>query len=240
MSDTPNTRTTYYNRHDRPSLVPRTPADALIALVAITALVGALGFLAWTLLTPPPPNAIIVPGEAPQSSSQTPQSDTAMSGDYEVGPNGKLLRPKTAPIPQAPTPPDTMQFETPEGMEAFTNYVIEVVEYTWLSGDTSKLEAISLPECDWCSDIISKQKRRNEEGAWLTSIELELVSVGTAFEIPEHPHIWHTEFAIDRHPGETYTGSSFETIPALHEELVIQAQFENGDWSVFEVGKKQP
>lgn len=239
MSDTPNTRTTYYNRHDRPSLVPRTPADALIALVAITALVGALGFLAWTLLTPPPPNAIIVPGEAPQSSSQTPQSDTAMSGDYEVGPNGKLLRPKTAPIPQAPTPPDTMQFETPEGMEAFANYVMELLPYMWMTGDTSKLEAISLPECSWCEDTITKTKQQFAYGQWIDDVEHVLTQSGVAFEIDGHPHLWHIQLVYTRTAATIYDGAQLQDLPEEQAEISIQARYINGKWMLSEAGELQ-
>ncbi len=50
-----------------------------------------------------------------------------MSGRFEAGEDGKLLRPTDAPVPTEPESPASAREETPEGIEAFSGYVFDTV-----------------------------------------------------------------------------------------------------------------
>ncbi len=74
--------------------------------------------------------------------------------------------PPTAPPPPAtpyrfPTPeePEGMYQHTDGGAIATAQYFVELLGYQASTGDTSKMEKISLPECEYCNGRIAYVKR---------------------------------------------------------------------------------
>lgn len=218
---------------------------ALVVLIAAV-LFGLAGWFAWSA---PKLGA----GErlgASQSGGQSPDvaqsfeglvaqsgAETVMSGGYEVGVDGKLLRPKDVPTPAVPVPPDAMRYETPEGMEAFARYVLEVQEYTWMSGDTSKLEAISLPDCVWCQDNVRQTQTRTIQGEWITGLDITVVAFSPAGELIEEPHVWQIIIDLEQTSFLYYDGNEVKAYSPHRGSIVIQARYEKGNWKIREAGK---
>ena len=82
------------------------------------------------------------------------------------------------PTPTAPPPPATpYRFPTPEepegmyqhtdgGAIATAQYFVELIGYQASTGDTSKMEKISLPECEYCNGRIAYVKHTYSIGSW--------------------------------------------------------------------------
>ena len=111
---------------------------------------------------------------APSASSST---DAAMSGGYQIGPDGVLVRPAEHAASTYTTPelPEEAKENTERGAEAAAEYYHALLTYAWNTGDTQPLEDMSedgddlrdfyisaiheLYDHGWAYDVTSKVTR---------------------------------------------------------------------------------
>lgn len=200
---------------------------------------GAVTYLHYT----EPTNTIIIPHptehtdpqSAPtpsKSATSHPQSTQAPSN---TTPHDTTTQPDTPP--QRPSQPTNMRFETPDGMEAFAQYALDVLEYTWMSGDTSLLEEISLDTCSWCLENIANTHDRAERGDWVSELDFTVIASGQAFAIEEHPHLWHIDVTFSQSAFKNFTGNELKTYKEKQADMSFQAQYQDGMWKLYEAGK---
>ena len=81
---------------------------------------------------------------APSASSST---DAAMSGSYQIGPDGVLVRPAehAASTYTKPELPEEAKENTERGAELATEYLLDTLTYAWNTGDTQPFEDITQP-----------------------------------------------------------------------------------------------
>ena len=135
-------------------------------------------------------------GGGAASGGGTPDAEpdgVQMSGGYAVGPDGKLLKPSNAPIPVEPSPPASISEDTPAAAEDFARYFVAVAEYSWNSGDTTTLRAISTPECKMCTSIADDIDERNEKGGWSQGLEYKITELEPAVS---HPYNQATQVIV--------------------------------------------
>lgn len=137
-------------------------------------------------------------------------AEKIMSGEYEVGPDGKLLNPKRNDFLAVPQRQIAMNKPDAEGAEAFARFYVENIHYAWLSNDVSYLVAASDPNCDGCKQLISRTKDLKEASGWAYGGEYRLEDITRAFEIPDHPGIWHKELKHYRAPITSYNGKRIQ------------------------------
>ena len=89
--------------------------------------------------TPP-----IYPTPTPSPSAT---GEAAMSGGYQIGPNGVLVRPAehAASTYTKPELPEEAKENTERGAELAAEYVIDTITYAWNTGDTRPFEDIAQP-----------------------------------------------------------------------------------------------
>lgn len=58
--------------------------------------------------------------------------------------------------PNAPTPSELFSAPDKNGAEAFARYFIEVVEYTWRTGNSELLRSTSHADCKWASTLLTQ------------------------------------------------------------------------------------
>ena len=90
--------------------------------------------------TTPPVNPVPTP-----SPSAT--GEAAMSGGYQIGPDGVLVRPAehAASTYTKPELPEEAKEHTERGAELAAEYVIDTITYAWNTGDTRPFEDITEP-----------------------------------------------------------------------------------------------
>ena len=105
-----------------------------------------------TAATPTPPTARPAP-TAPATAS----GETAMSGGYQIGPDGVLVRPAehAASTYTKPELPEEAKENTERGAELAAEYLLDTLTYAWNTGDTQPFGNISDRNDNFRNDFIS-------------------------------------------------------------------------------------
>ena len=84
-------------------------------------------------------------------------TEAAMSGGYQIGPDGVLVRPAehAASIYTKPQLPEEAKENTERGAEAAAEYYLATLAYAWNTGDTFPFEAVSDPNDSFRNKFIS-------------------------------------------------------------------------------------
>ena len=92
--------------------------------------------------TTTPPAARPVPTSSPSASGEA-----AMSGGYQIGPDGVLVRPAehAASTYTKPELPEEAKENSERGAELAAEYLIDTLTYAWNTGDTQAFEDITQP-----------------------------------------------------------------------------------------------
>ena len=104
------------------------------------------------------PTRSTTPGRAP-TPTPTPSTsgEAAMSGGYQVGPDGVLVRPaehaaSTYPLPELP---QAATQNTERGAEAAAEHYLALLVYAWNTGDTTPLADMSDPNSEFANTYIT-------------------------------------------------------------------------------------
>ena len=81
------------------------------------------------------------------TASASASGEAAMSGGYQIGPDGVLVRPAehAASTYVKPELPDEAKEHTERGAELAAEYLIDTLTYAWNTGDTQPFEDVSEP-----------------------------------------------------------------------------------------------
>ena len=89
--------------------------------------------------------------------SPSASSEPAMSGGYEIGPDGVLVRPAehAASTYTKPELPEEAKENTERGAELAAEYLLDTLAYAWNTGDTQLFENVSDPNDSFRNKFIS-------------------------------------------------------------------------------------
>ena len=100
---------------------------------------------------------VVNPTPAPTASASA-SGEAAMSGGYQIGPDGILVRPAqyAADTYTKPELPEEAKENTERGAEAAAEHYLAVATYAWNTGDTSEIAAVSDAESGFAQSLIKK------------------------------------------------------------------------------------
>ena len=100
----------------------------------------------WHAWGDKPTVAATTPTARPAPSASSP-TEAAMSGGYQIGPDGVLVRPAehAASTYTKPEPPEEAKENTERGAELAAEYLLDTLTYAWNTGDTQPFEDITQP-----------------------------------------------------------------------------------------------
>ena len=100
----------------------------------------------WHAWGEKPTVAATTPAARPTPSASSP-TDAAMSGGYQIGPDGVLARPAehAASTYTKPELPEEAKENTERGAELAAEYLLDTLTYAWNTGDTQPFEDITQP-----------------------------------------------------------------------------------------------
>ena len=100
----------------------------------------------WHAWGEKPTVAATTPTARPTPSASSP-TDAAMSGGYQIGPDGVLVRPAehAASTYTKPELPEEAKENTERGAELAAEYLLDTLTYAWNTGDTQPFEDITQP-----------------------------------------------------------------------------------------------
>ncbi len=172
-------------------------------------------------------------GEPSLSAGSTTAAAVEMSGGYEVGADGKLLKPSDAPVPVKPSPPTVMSSDTPEGAEAFARYFVEMTEYAWNTGDTDTLREISNHDCEWCSGIINTIEEKYLSGGWVLGLRYDISSVESPILFPNEDGKYAVVVNVKTSDHDNYDGVELKRLTMQLERVELHECWLDTDWIVF-------
>lgn len=125
----------------------------LVAVASVAAYRLAAGIASWN----ENPSAAATPTVHP-APAPTVSSEPAMSGGYEIGPDGVLVRPAefAADTYTKPELPEVAKENTERGAEAAAEHYLAVATYAWNTGDTAALAALSDDASGFAQSLINK------------------------------------------------------------------------------------
>ena len=126
-----------------------------------------------TAATPTPPTARPAP-TAPATAS----GEAAMSGGYQIGPDGILVRPAehAASTYTKPQLPEEAKENTERGAEAAAEYYLALLIYAFNTGDTKPFADMSSPTSKFASDYINDVNEQYSDG-WNYGMESNITYV---------------------------------------------------------------
>ena len=119
----------------------------------------------WNAWGETPTVAATGPTAAP-ASARTVSSEPAMSGGYQIGPDGVLVRPAefAADTYTKPELPEAAKENTERGAELAAEYFLALENYAWNTGDTQPLADMSEPGDNFSGSYITAIKQVYSNG----------------------------------------------------------------------------
>ena len=130
--------------------------------------------------------AATTPAARPAPSASSP-TEAAMSGGYQIGPDGVLVRPAehAASTYTKPELPEEAKENTERGAELAAEYYHALMGYSWNTGDTSALLGISDPDSTFATSYADDIAELYSNG-WAYGSESEISHIVRVEPIPEN------------------------------------------------------
>ena len=140
----------------------------------------------WHAWGEKPTVAATTPTARPAPSASSP-TDAAMSGGYQIGPDGVLVRPAehAAATYTKPELPEEAKENTERGAELAAEYYHALMGYSWNTGDTSALLGISDPDSTFATSYADDVAELYSNG-WAYGSESEISHIVRVEPIPEN------------------------------------------------------
>ena len=125
----------------------------LVAVAAVGAYTLGASIGSWNDRPSTAATPTVHPAPMPSASSEP-----AMSGGYEIGPDGVLVRPAefAADTYTKPELPEAAKENSERGAEAAAEHYLAVATYAWNTGDTAAIAALSDDASGFAQSLISK------------------------------------------------------------------------------------
>lgn len=126
------------------------------------------------------------PGNGGSSSAVAAETPTATGTPTPSPTPSAVYKPADAagPAQNVPVPvmPELAKTETKEGLEAFTRYWFDLLNYAYQTGDVAGLESVTNPSCDYCSKLTASLTTNYQGDRWLAGGKITTPASTTSFE----------------------------------------------------------
>ena len=177
---------------------------------------------------------------APSVSSST---DAAMSGGYQIGPDGVLVRPAehAASTYTKPELPDEAKENTERGAELAAEYLLDTLTYAWNTGDTQPFEDITQPGENFRETYIQNINNIYSKG-WLfgnnsTITNIVAVEPVSVEKFHVEPNTIGVAFEIETEDGIACTRQKITNRTSKYKaDLDLFMTWKNGRWILTDGG----
>ncbi len=128
-----------------------------------------------------------------------------------------------------------MDDNTPWGAAQSGRYFMKLYTYTFTTGDTSQIEAMSEDTCGFCNSVIGNAKKIHSGGGWVDSWDITVSSV--SYKEPTEEYDYYILKMIVTNPVTTQHSGNGEGIQTELEEdrtLKFAMRYSNGGWVIHE------
>lgn len=173
------------------------------------------------------------------SSPSAPASVTPTPATPEPTPASSAGPAANIPVPEKPALADK---NTKAGLEAFTKWWFELLNYGYATNDWKPLNAVTDPGCRTCQSIKDSVGELYAGGRWAKGAEVQVIDFATKFELTTSGSI--VSFVTNQQDRIVYfdpDGSVAKTTPQQTEPStdVVIATFSAGAWVLLDYGKPE-
>ena len=209
--------------HARPRA--RLAASALLAAAAL-----ALTACGGDAEGQPDPTASPATSAAAETPTPTPAAKPSYKPASADGPA------ENVPLPKMPK---EAKEKTKAGLEAFTRYWYDLLNYAYESGEIDPVRGTTSESCQRCNTITMNIAEWHEDGRWQVGGTVHIDGTGTDF-VANDSGEYHIAVQLKIAPLQYYLadGTLHETTPGssgLHVD-VLAARYEDGAWETVDVG----
>ena len=190
-------------------------------------------------------------GEKPSVAATTPatqptpaptvSSEAAMSGGYQIGPDGVLVRPAqyAADTYTKPELPEEAKENTERGAEAAAEHYLALMAYAWNTGDTQPFEDMSDGPDDFHQKVTSNIRNVYSHG-WTYDNQAEIEHVLDVHPVDPNgstvpPNTISVAFLTKSSDGTTCQGTKVNTSDTEYKSiLALLLTWQDGKWIVIQ------
>ena len=164
-------------------------------------------------------------------------SEAAMSGGYQVGPDGVLVRPAqyAADTYTKPELPEEAKENTERGAEAAAEHYLALLVYAWNTGDTQPFADMSAPTSKFASDYIKDVNEQYANG-WNYGMESNITYVlrvepieANGDDVPEGSIL--VKFRTETDDGTSCTRTRLQSTSTTYQSTVTFIMtWKDGGW----------
>ena len=190
----------------------------------------------WHAWGETPTVAATGPTAAP-TPTPTVSSEPAMSGGYQIGPDGVLVRPAeyAADTYTKPELPEAAKENTERGAEAAAEHYLALLVYAWNTGDTQPFADMSSPSSQFASAIVRDVNARYDSG-WTYGLESNITHVlrvepieANGKDVPEGSVV--VKYRVDSYDGTYCTKTKVHTATSRYKStLTLIMTWHDGQW----------
>ena len=191
----------------------------------------------WHAWGEKPTVAATTPTARPAPSASSP-TDAAMSGGYQIGPDGVLVRPAehAASTYTKPELPEEAKENTEKGAEAAARHYLDLIVYAWNSGDTQPLVDMSDPSSNFATGHIANTKEMYTNG-WSFGNTVTVQEVLRLEAVPTQggtipPNTIGVRFRVNANYGTRCKGQSITVDNTEHSSTIsLFMTWTDGRWT---------
>ena len=171
------------------------------------------------------------------SASATASGEAAMSGGYQIGPDGILVRPAehAASTYTKPQLPEEAKENTERGAEAAAEHYLALLIYAFNTGDTQPFADMSSPTSKFASDYINDVNEQYSDG-WNYGMESNITYVlrvepveANGNDVPQGSIL--VKFRTETYEGTSCTRTKVETLASKYKSTVTFIMtWQDGKW----------
>ena len=190
----------------------------------------------WHAWGDTPTVAATGPTAAP-TPAPTVSSEPAMSGGYQIGPDGILVRPAeyAADTYTKPELPEAAKENSERGAEAAAEHYLALLVYAWNTGDTQPFADMSSPSSQFASAIVRDVNARYDSG-WTYGLESNITHVlrvepieANGKDVPEGSVV--VKYRVDSYDGTYCTKTKVHTATSRYKStLTLIMTWHDGQW----------
>ena len=174
---------------------------------------------------------------AQPTPAPTVSSEPAMSGGYQIGPDGILVRPAefAADTYTKPELPEAAKENSERGAEAAAEHYLALLVYAWNTGDTQPFADMSSPSSQFASAIVRDVNTRYDSG-WTYGMESNITHVlrvepieANGKDVPEGSIV--VKYRVDSYDGTYCTKTKVHTAASRYKStFTLIMTWRDGQW----------
>ena len=175
-----------------------------------------------------------------QSGSAAQSAEIVMSGDYILNEDGTLRKPHVTP--SVPTMDKAALQFNEAGAEQAGRHFIDLMNYSWATGDTTFLDEFAEERCTYCRAISQRIHNLYDNGGWAHGLKYTVSQVEGNYpvktdtpETAQFTNCYVMSFLMHRSKADRYEPPTLEHVPAGTGRLIPIVHWDGSEWKMSEV-----